>query len=124
MFSAIRKVILKQYMIPYVGATKTMLSSVMFYISLINFLLISLVSFQTSIKPWAVVHASWLTLWSFFGILIGIVLVAIVIEYKFVIPSIYSFGSGQGYTHNNPLVKDIQEVLTILKEKDKSDKSI
>ena len=93
-----------------------LVTGVLLYISICNFLLIVLMSFQTSILPWTLVHAPWLTLGVFILMLVGGLFIAAIIEYKFVIPSRYSFGNVQGYIHNSPLVRDMAEALKELRE--------
>jgi hypothetical protein len=107
-------------MIPYIGPAKSLLGSVMFYISIIQFVLIAVVFYHTTLSPWAAQHAPWLTLWVFVGVLSAIFLIALVVEFKFMMASVISFGNVQGYTHGNPFVRDLQKALSELKDiKDK-----
>jgi hypothetical protein len=53
----------------------------------------------------------WMTIWHLLGIMIGIILVAMIFFYKFIIPSQVAFASQQTYKHRNPLVKDMKIVL-------------
>lgn len=103
-------------MLPYIGPVKALLASTMFYIGIVQFLLIAVTSYQVSVSPWATQHLPWLTLWIFLGLLLVFVLITLVIEYKFVLPSIYAFGNSQGYVHNSPLVADMQKALRELEE--------
>lgn len=123
MIKKIKAFLFRQHMIPVVGATKMMLSYVMFYVAILNFLLISITAYHTTISPWAIVHAPWLNLWSFIGIILFVLLIATVIEYKLVLPSMLAFGNIQGYTHGNPVAKDLQEIKAkvdkLLEEKNK-----
>ena len=116
MFARLKATMTKQHIVPGVGATMMMITGVLLYISIVNFLLITLMSYQTSILPWALVHAPWLTLWLFILLLLCGSIIAGIIEYKFVTPSRFSFGNEQGYMHNSPLVRDMAEALKQLRE--------
>ena len=111
MLSKIRKVLLRQYMIPYVGALKSLFGGVLFYLSPISFTMLSITTYKVAIAPWAAIHAPWLSLWVFLGILPVAVILGLVIEFKFVVPSITSYSNVQGYIHNSPFVRDLQVAL-------------
>jgi hypothetical protein len=53
----------------------------------------------------------WMTIWHLLGILIGIILVAMIFFYKFIIPSQVAFAMLQNYKHQNPMVDDLKELL-------------
>ncbi len=103
-------------MIPYIGPAKSLLGSVMFYISIIQFVLIAVVFYHTTLSPCAAQHSPWLSLWVFVGVLIAIFLIALVVEFKFVLPSTISFGNVQGYEHNSPFARDLQKALKELQD--------
>jgi hypothetical protein len=109
MVQLIKHLILGQRIIPYIGAVKNLLASIMFYVGMLNFVMIAAMFYRTF----------WLELWIFIAIIAVIIIIAMIIEYKFVIPSTYSFGNTQGYIHNSPLVADLQKALKKLEELEK-----
>lgn len=116
MLSTIRKTLLRQYMIPYVGPVKSLFGGVLFYLSPISFIMLSITTYKVAIAPWAALHASWLSLWVFLGILPVVIILGLIVEFKFVVPSITSYSNVQGYIHNSPFVRDLQIVLKKLDE--------
>jgi len=99
-------------MLPYLGWFKTMLGAVFFYLTPINFLLLLWTAFHTTISPWAAAHAHWINNpLLFIGIIIGIMLFGLILEFKFMMPSQIKFGNVQGYKHDSPFAKDLQTIL-------------
>ena len=125
MISRIRKIVLRQYMLPYVGAAQTILGIVLFYLSPVSFIMLAVTTYKVAIAPWAAVHAHWLNLWTFLGMMPVLLILGLLFVFKFIVPSIYDFGNKQGYKHGNPFVADLQEILKRLKriEENQGDKS-
>ncbi len=119
MFYTIKRLLLKQHIVPWVGAVMLIIAGILLYFSMTNFLLISLMSYQTSIKPWTLVHAPWLSLGVFIFLLICGAVIAGIIEYKFVMPSRYSTSNVQSATHNSPLMQEIAKALKMLEDIEK-----
>lgn len=111
MFSKIRRVTTKQYIIPYIGEVKTMLGGVLFYLTPFSFVMLAVTTYKVAISPWAAIHAHWLNLWVFLGIMPVFVVLGLIIEYKLVFPSMIAFSNRQGYVHRSPLVADMQQAL-------------
>lgn len=114
MLSKIRRIALKQYMIPYIGPVKSLLGGVLFYLSPISFIMLSITTYKVAIAPWAAIHAPWLSLWVFLSVLPVATVLGLIIEFKFVVPSITSYANVQGYIHNSPFVRDLQIALSKL----------
>jgi hypothetical protein len=99
-------------MLSYLGWFKTMLGAMFFYLTPINFLLLLWTAFHTTIAPWAAAHAHWLNNpLLFMGIIIGIMLVGLILEFKFMMPSQLAFMNVQGYQHGSPFASDMQTIL-------------
>ena len=63
-----------------------------------------------NIRPYLIQHAPWMTLWAFLGILMIIGLTGMVLMYKFVLKSIWSFRENQA-NGNVPKDDDINSRL-------------
>lgn len=114
--SKIQRLVLKQRVVPYVGAARMAVAGVMFYSSPMSLMLMGLTTYQLVIKPWAVAHTPWLTLWVFLGLLVIPAIILLILEWKFVIPSVYSASNAQSAAHNSPIYKDTQKIIKLLKE--------
>ena len=113
--SLMRRFILKQYMVRYIGAVQTTLGVAFFYLSPISFVMLAVTTYKVAIGPWAAIHAPWLTLWVFLGMLPAFLVLGLVLVFKFVLASVYGFGNVQGYTHGSPFAADLQDIIARLK---------
>lgn len=108
---------------PFLGGLKELFSRVMFYAGIINFILIVVTAYHTSIKD-----ITPIPFWVFFLTLIIGLFIAMVFEYVVILPSSISFSNRQSYKHDNPIREDMNKILKklddieneikILKEKD------
>jgi len=80
------------------------------YLSMINFALIAPTAYAV-LKPSIVGIIPWMSFGVFIGILVGLVLVTMFLEYKFMMPSHIAFLNKQVYKHESPVRKDLREVL-------------
>lgn len=103
--------LMKQHIVPYIGEMRTVATGAMFYASMMSLMLMGLTAYQLVIMSWAVVHAPWLTLWRFLGLLVVPGVVAVIIEWKFFLPSIFALSNRQSYRHNSPFAADLKQVL-------------
>ena len=94
---------------PFWGGIKELLSRAMFYIGIINFILIMITAYHTSIKDIMPVP-----FWIFFMTLTVVLFIVMVFEYVVVLPSSIAFSNRQSYKHDNPLKDDITKVLSKL----------
>jgi type I restriction-modification system DNA methylase subunit len=107
--------IFKQYTIPFLGGIKEVLASALFYVSAINFFLIIVTAYNTTLKPFCDAQGwYWFNLPLFFIVLIGLVALMMLFEFKFVYPSAFKFRNNQEYQHQNLLRKDIEEIKKTL----------
>lgn len=87
--------ILKQYSLPWIGGFKIILMQVLFYVSCISFVLVAVTAYHTTLKPYLLSKLPWMS-FPMFLVSIAIVLTMIMImEYKFVMSSLYLFTSKQ-----------------------------
>jgi len=105
----------KQYRIRYIGGLKNVFSRAQFYLSLINFFQVSVVTYAIVVKGFA----AWMTWYEYLALLGGVVIVAMVFEYKIMLPSEMAFSNWQWWTHGNPLkpaIEDLQKEIRELRE--------
>ena len=91
---------------PFWGGIKELLSRAMFYIGIINFILIMITAYHTSIKD-----ILQMPFWIFFSILTIILGIVMVFEYIVVLPSSVAFSNRQSYKHDNPIKDDMIKIL-------------
>jgi len=98
------------------GALRILVGQVMFYVSMANFVMISVVAYDTTLRAVIQAHFPWFNFPLFIGIMAFLVLVAMVLEYKFVVPSTTSYGNVMWYRHQNPAKADLELILKKLEE--------
>jgi len=62
------------------------------------------------------IYFPWMKIYIFYGVLLVVAAIAMVVEYKFVYPSFYAFRSQQEYKHQSPLRADLAKVLVLLND--------
>ncbi len=105
--------LLEQKSLPWIGALKDLWAMTSVYISAINFVLITITAYGTTIGPmlrtpgagW--LYLPWMRLQWFILALIIIVLTAMYLEYILVYKSYFTFRNKQEYDHNNLIRADI-----------------
>ena len=105
------KRLVRQYKVPKVGGFKEVLAQAAFWITIINFILIAVTAYHTTLRDYITPHIPWFDLPVFFLSLGTLVLIIMVIEYKFVIPSLYIFRSKQMFEHESQVTRKLDEVL-------------
>jgi hypothetical protein len=81
---------------------------------IMNLFLIAVTAYNTTLAGWMIEHGVDLGGWLFLGILVGILVVASVLLYKFGLPSVFSFWNDQFYRHDNPMRKDLVDIKKLL----------
>jgi len=109
--------ILKQYNIVWIGGFKEVLSQTLFYVAIINFILIAITAYNTTLRVFILEWIPDFKLWMFFGILITSVLLGMILEYKFITPSLFSFRSKQMFEHESKVMDKIISIEDLLKGK-------
>jgi len=104
-------ILLKQYSLGQgIGAFRDLLGRSLFYISVINFALISVTAFNTTVRDYVAQYVSWFSFPIFIFLLILVAFSAMVLEYKLVLPSNVNFANRQIYKHKNPIKDDLLEI--------------
>lgn len=108
------------------GAVVSLISYTAFWISLMNFVLVSLIAYNTTIKVFILEFLPWFNFFWYLVCIACVVVVVMIIEYKIIIPSRHRFSSSQEYAHDSPIQKDfemmkrdfdiVKEELKIIKE--------
>lgn len=103
---------------PFWGGLKELIGRVMFYAGIINFILIMITAYHTSIKDIMPIP-----FWIFFLVLSVGLSILMIFEYIIILPSSISFSNRQSYKHDNPVRDDINKILKKLEgiEKDIKD---
>ena len=107
---------LKQYKLGWIGGFKDILTMVIFYMSIISFTLVAVTAYNTGLREWLLIYFPWMKIYIFYGALLAVAGIAMIIEYKFVYPSFYAFRSQQEYKHQSPLRADLALCLKKLDE--------
>ncbi len=116
------KSLLRQYHIPYLGGLKDIAMMTVFYMSIINFILIATTAYYTTLRPFILEHAPWFKLWMFIGALVVVALCGMVLEYKFMYASYFTFRNKQEFEHQNLIrleIEKLREDLRISKAEEK-----
>jgi hypothetical protein len=91
---------------PFWGGIKDILGRAMFYIGIINFILIMVTAYHTSIKDMMPIP-----FWTFFLVLSVLLFVVMIFEYVVMLPSSVVFSNRQSYKHENPMRDDMNKIL-------------
>lgn len=110
------KRIFKQHKVPWVGGLKEMLAQTVFYIAMINFVLIAVIAYNSTLREFILDWIPWFKLWMFLVVLIAFVFVAMVLEYKYIAPSLYSFRSKQMFEHKSEITDALKRIEAKLNE--------
>lgn len=112
------KRILRQRTLPWIGGFKEVLSQVLFWGTILNFIMIAATFYYTTLQHvWP-----WFTVGAFIGFVAAGLVVAFVLEYRFITPSIWAFRSKQMFEHESKLVDRLEEILKRLEKLEKEEK--
>lgn len=98
----------------HIGALKELFGRTSFYITVINFFLLIVTAYYTTIRNF--IPVSFI---SFMAFAVFLVCVAMVVEYVIILPSSMAFQNLQAYKHTNPLKDDVKLILKRLDEIEK-----
>jgi len=98
------------------GALRILIGSIMFYVSMANFAMISAMAYNTTLRAAIQTHFPWFSFPIFISLMVVFVLAAIIMEHKFVVPSVTSYSNAQWYKHKNPAREDLEKILRKLDE--------
>lgn len=71
-------------------------------------------AYNTGLSDWLYEHGIPLNFAGFMGVIVGLLLIASFLVWKFFLPSFYSVFNAQVYKHDNPIRRDIREVKKII----------
>jgi hypothetical protein len=93
------------------GKLRFMYSYAVFYVGLIQLILVAVVAYNTTLRPWLVTYLGWdITLWQY-GIVLGVIVIAgMALEFIFGIPALITVSNEQMYKHDSPIKSDFIEV--------------
>lgn len=101
--------LLKQRNVPRLGALIDSLYTSLPILSIINFLSILTVLYATT-KGYLDVWAPWLTFWMFICFLGSLTLATMVVIYKFVLPSVWTFRQKQMFGYESKLISTLEDI--------------
>lgn len=99
----------------FLGGLKSIFSSVTFYIGLINFSLLLATAYNTTLKYYLPIP-----FWAFAIITVICLLLSMLFEYIWVMPSGVIFANRQSWAHDNPVRQEFEKLnkrLDILEQK-------
>jgi hypothetical protein len=101
----------------WLGGVKHSMGQIGIYVSFINLILLMITSYNTG---WIQKYAIGLNFMQFAGIIAGIILVALIFEFKVDMPNYFSFWNQQNWRHDNPMRISMEElhneIATLKKE--------
>ena len=106
------------------GGFRILVANIMFYVSMINFLLISVTAYSTTLRDPIRLHLPWFNFPVFVCIMLFLFLIGAIIEHKFVVPAITSYTNSQWYKHKNPAREDLEKILNKLDASEKTQKRV
>lgn len=117
MLSWLKGQIFKQYQIPLIGGLKDVFAHTVFYMTGINFFLISVTAYWTTIMPHMRGYI-WpgFRYWMLLVAVVVILILAMLIEYKFILPSYYRFRAGQYSMEDREIRQKLDEVAKSIQE--------
>lgn len=97
-----------------IGGIKDLLIRVLFYVSGINFVLLAATAYHTTLREPIHQWMPWFTFPMFLGILVVLVSLSMVLEYKLVLPSTMAYLNLQQYKHQNPIKAQLDRIEATL----------
>jgi len=96
--------------IPWLGAFVESLYTSLPILSILNFLSIITVLY-TSTYPYMEQYTPWVKFWMFILVLVIITLSMMIIVWKFVVPSIWTYRSKQMFEHESEMMDKLNELI-------------
>jgi hypothetical protein len=84
------------------------------FVSIINLFLIAVTAYNTTLSGYFEQHGVHISFWVFALVIVGLLLVAFLLMWKFALPSYYSSFNEQFYRHDNPIRADLEEIKKLL----------
>jgi len=110
---------LTQHKVPLIGPIMDLLSYTAVWIGWLNFVMVAVTAYNTTLRPYLLVYIPWMKLWIFMLFLFCTFVLVILLVYKFIVPSYYEFRGQQYQQHGNMNTKmdDILSRITELEKK-------
>jgi len=100
----------------WVGGLKDIFTRALFYVTAINFLLLAATAYHTTLRDALLERQlAWMTFPVFIGLLLVLILVLMVVEYKLILPSTMAYLNAQVYKHENPIRRQLNRIEETLK---------
>ena len=111
------KSLTKQYKISgKIGGAKDLLMRTLFYVSIVNFILIAATAYHTTLRDIVNTWLPWFNFPIFLTVLVGGLLLMMILEYKIVLPSTWAFTNRQQYEHQNLIREQLDRIEKTLSE--------
>lgn len=98
------------------GALVDVVAYTAFWMSLVNFCLIALTAYNTTIRVYIIGLFPWFNVGWFFLLMVIIVLSIMALEYFFLFPARQHFRNQWEYRQDSPIRKDLEEIKKQLRE--------
>ena len=108
--------LLRQRRIPLLGETIDALYTSLPILSILNFISIMVILYN-NIRPYLIENLPWVNLWIFIAIIGGLASIVILLVFKFVLPSIWTFRAKQMFEHESKISDKLDRILEQLEEK-------
>ena len=93
------------------GKFRFMYNYAQFYIGMIQLMLIAIVAYNTTMKPWLAEAFGWnITLWQYCVALGVLLIIGMVLEFSLGVPALVAVSNEQMYKHDSPIKTDFIEV--------------
>lgn len=101
------------------GKLKYILQQLTFYTTIMMLGFTSISAYTTGIQPYLEQHGINLPFAAFIAIIIFILIVAVLLEYKLTLPGFHSVWNEQWWRHDNPMRVILEKMEILQKEQDK-----
>jgi len=102
------------------GGFRILVANVMFYVAMVNFFLISVTAYSTTLRDPIKLYLPWFNFPIFVGIMIAFFIVGAIMEHKFIIPAVTRYSNSQVAKHENPIMQNTVQILAKLEEMEKA----
>lgn len=93
------------------GKFRFMYNYAQFYVGMIQLLLVAVVAYNTTMRPWIAESLGWnITLWQYCLALGVILIIGMVLEFSLGVPALVAVSNEQMYKHDSPIKTDFVEV--------------
>ena len=98
------------------GGFKQLGTQIAIYITMLNLVLLAATAYTTTFSTWFRDNNLEIPFWLFMGVIVAGIIVMMFVEYKFSLPSFFSFWNDQFWKHNNPVKIELKAIRKENKE--------